>query len=422
METWVTPGGPVLANHVDRRPRAPLSELREILRLSRQSALRSDAFSGTPPYNSMLVEQLAASWGRAGEIDLDALLALVSARYDSLDDERRGAVLSMQLMSDEAQALTRAIRQESAARLQAILDQIEDAVVTLDPAGRIETCNAIGEAIFGYPMRDLLGNPLDFLLPDAAVWNDVAAFPVADGGLLHFLERCAGAAGCAPTAHPVRGLTRDGSRVALEMTVGRVPEGRRGGYVVSLRDVTERSRGRLIAAGERRVFEKISANAPLEAVLQAIADVIERAVPGGRCAIDLLDAENRCLRHGVAPRLPREFVAAMDRSPVGLAAGSSAAAVHLGRRVLTPDIDAAPCWESRAFIAAYAGLKSAWVEPIVAADGSVVATLAIYGRHAGLPREREEDLMSRQALIAGIAVGRYRLSPASRCVRGETAR
>ena len=83
--------------------------------------------------NRLLERQLAEAGGR-GDLDLNALLAAVSAQYDRMDSERRGIVRSMQLMSDEAQALTREIREQSATHLQAILDNVKDAIVTVDDA------------------------------------------------------------------------------------------------------------------------------------------------------------------------------------------------------------------------------------------------------------------------------------------------
>ena len=84
--------------------------------------------------NRLLERQLAEAGGR-GKLDLSTLLTAVSAQYDRMDSERRGIVRSMQLMSDEAQALTREIREQSATHLQAILDNVKDAIVTVDDSG-----------------------------------------------------------------------------------------------------------------------------------------------------------------------------------------------------------------------------------------------------------------------------------------------
>jgi len=476
--------------------------------------------------NRLLERQLAEAGGR-GDLDWNALLSAVSAQYDRIDSERRGIVRSMQLMSDEAQALTREIREQSATHLQAILDNVKDAIVTVDDAGHIETFNPTGERIFGYSHAEILGRTLDHLLPEMAA------------GSVEFLERFAAKIEDTHVdlaAHQTWGRTKDGSRVALELAVSKASLNRRDGYIVCIRDITERhlaelsmresearyrtlvenapeailvfdvdsgrfvdvnenacrffktdrptllasgpdkitplrqadgtasfgvargyidgalagqtpvfewthcdslghampcevrfvrlpsshrrlirasitdiaerKRADAIAAGERRVFEKIAANAPLTVVLDAISEVIERVVAGGRCAISLFDRERQALSFGVAPSLPREFVAAMDQTPIGIRFGSCAAAVYLSRQVTVADIESDALWEFRREAASHAGLRAAWAAPIHASDGQVLGTFAVYQCQAGLPSARDHDLMSRMSQIAGIAIER----------------
>jgi diguanylate cyclase (GGDEF)-like protein/PAS domain S-box-containing protein len=370
------------------------------------AALRSAVAETPESYNRVLDQQIETARGRGGELDVAALLKQVSAHYDRLDAERRGVVLSMQLMSDEAQALTREIREETASHLQAILDNVKDAIVTVDDVGHIETFNPTGERLFGYTAAEVLGRTLDFLLPDAgAGW----AGDAARGPLVEFLERCATKIDDTHVdlaAHQTWGTTKDRVRVEVEVAVSKASLNRRDGYIVCIRDITERKRGDAIAAGERRVFEKIAANAPLLSVLEAIAEVIERVIEGSYCAINLLDKEGQVVRFGVAPRLPREFVAAMDHAPVGIRFGSCAAAVYLSRQVTVADIETDALWEYRREAAMHAGLSAAWSAPIVASDGAIVGTFSVYQRQPGLPLSRDHELMSRMSQIAGIAIER----------------
>ena len=153
----------------------------EIRDLSREiaAAVRSEATQRAEGLNYLLERQIAEARGRGGDLDVDALLKTVSAHYDRIDGERRGIVRSMQLMSDEAQALTREIREQTASHLQAILDNVKDAIVTVDDTGHLETFNPTGERIFGYAPAEVLGRSLEFLLPELA------------GGSGGFLERFA---------------------------------------------------------------------------------------------------------------------------------------------------------------------------------------------------------------------------------------
>ncbi|PWC84428.1 histidine kinase [Azospirillum sp. TSH100] len=79
--------------------------------------------------------------------------------------------------------LTRASR-----RIRGILDSMLDAVVTFDGAGRIVTFNRAAEMMFGVPEREMIGQPIEALIPDArggandrdltALRHDGRAFPV----------------------------------------------------------------------------------------------------------------------------------------------------------------------------------------------------------------------------------------------------
>ena len=481
--------------------------------------------------NHFLERQLAEARAGGGELDVGALLKSVSDHYDRIDAERRGIVRSMRLMSDEAQALTREIREETASHLQAILDNVKDAILTVDESGHIETCNPTGERIFGYALAEIYGRTLSYLLPELAPRSSV-----------EFLEQCAAKIDDTHVdlaAHHAWGVTKDRVRVALEIAVSKAPLNRRDGYIVCIRDITERhlseqsmresearyrtlvehapevivvfdvdrgkfvdvndnacrffrmeratllacgpekitppmqpdgtpsfgltrgfidgalagdapvfewahcdsaghampcevrfvrlpssnrrlirasitditerKRNEAIAAGERRVFEKIAANAPLPAALGAICEAMERVMAASFCGISLLDAEHQALSYGVAPSLPREFVTAMDLSPVGIRFGSCSAAVYLSRPITVADIETDAFWEYRREAARQAGLRSAWSAPIHAADGrQVVGTIALYRCHPGLPSSRDQDLMARMGQIAGIAIERRR--------------
>jgi transcriptional regulator with PAS, ATPase and Fis domain len=113
----------------------------------------------------LLDKQVKDALGANGEIDVAKLLTAVESTYVRADDERRGIVRSMQLMSDEATTLTRELRESTASQLQAVLDHVKDVIVTVDEAGHIVSLNATGQRVFGHAEAEITGRSLSFPAP-----------------------------------------------------------------------------------------------------------------------------------------------------------------------------------------------------------------------------------------------------------------
>src|SRR5690348_4471235 len=120
-----------------------------------------------PLLQSQLRELRARVTG--GRVSAHELLEMLSRYYDSVDDERRAMVRSMQLMSDEARSLGVEIAEQGAAQLQVILDHIKDVVITANAGGIIDRANPMTERVFGHAPTDLLGVGIDHLVPGIAV-------------------------------------------------------------------------------------------------------------------------------------------------------------------------------------------------------------------------------------------------------------
>ena len=231
------------------------------------AAARSEPPPAAGTLNALLERQIAESRDPGGAIDLGSLLRAVSSHYDRIDGERRGLVRSMQMMSDEAEELTREIREQNAADLQSILDNVKDAIVTLDERGHIETFNPTGERIFGYLTEEVLGRALDFLLPD------IDAGELAPGEYLEQLAARIDDTHLDLAAHRTSGRTKSGNHIAVEIAVSKAKLNRRDGFIVCIRDITERNRA------ETAVFQ---AKERAQVTLQSIGDAVITTDSEGR--------------------------------------------------------------------------------------------------------------------------------------------
>lgn len=486
--------------------------------------------------NKLLEEQLSQATNAEGQIDLPRLLAAIAQTYARHDDERRGVVRSMQLMSDEVNTLTREMRESTASQLQAVVDHVKDAIVTLNDAGHITSINATGQRVFARAEAEVIGRSLDYLLPE-----------VGNGGVASWLDRLAMRMDDTHSdlaLHETAGVRADGSAFSAELAVSKTMVNRRTVYVVCLRDTTERkqaeialrdsearyrtlvehapevivlldaqqmqlidvnenaarffkcereqllginpqtlsppsqpdgrssgealqreieralsgneavfewtyrdtqghelasevrlihissSTGKILrgsitdiserkrsewfAAGEKRVFERLAANADLSLALSAITEMAEKVHRDSVCAISLLNERGDRLRLVAGSTLPDTLTQALQNVSCALRNGSCAAAIYLRRQVIVADINRDALWEARRAVALSAGFRACWSTPILGADDSVLGTIALYFSSPRQPVRRDFELMARISQLAGMAIERKRAQDALR--------
>lgn len=120
----------------------------------------------------------------------------------------------------------------AAARLAGLLDSAMDAIITVDDSQRVVLYNRAAERIFGWPAEDILGQPLERLLPER-FRADHAKFVRRFGSTGTTSRRMSGSS-------VVYGLRRSGEEFPVDASISQLetPEGKL--YTVILRDVSER--------------------------------------------------------------------------------------------------------------------------------------------------------------------------------------
>lgn len=218
----------------------------------------------------------------------------------------------------------------------------------------------------------------------------------------------------------------DGSVRHLD-TIGEVlrsDDGKVIGLIGTCRDVTEETRARKLQLDEQRVLEMIASAAPLREVLATLLTAIEEHAPATLGSILLLDPDGKHVRHAAAPSLPDEFTRAIDGAPIGPRAGSCGTAAFLRKPVFVVDIDTDPLWEEYRGLAQPFGLRACWSTPLLATDGRVLGTFAVYYREPRAPTDDDVRLVERAGHLAAIAIERRQLEDQLRALsaRAESIR
>jgi diguanylate cyclase (GGDEF)-like protein/PAS domain S-box-containing protein len=193
-------------------------------------------------------------------------------------------------------------------------------------------------------------------------------------------------------------------------SVTKVPLRDRSGEVIGLvgccRDITARKRVERLQQGEAAILERIAGNAGLAEVLDTLLRLVEEECPAIKAAVMLADEEAEHLYACSAPSLPQAWTDAIEGVAIGEGVGSCGTAACRRQPVIVTDIERDPLWRDfRHAIRPY-GLNACWSWPIIAADGTVLGTSAMYCAEARGPSAIENRLAAFTTHIAGIAIQR----------------
>ncbi|MFH8336402.1 SpoIIE family protein phosphatase [Streptomyces sp. AM6-12] len=201
-----------------------------------------------------------------------------------------------------------------------------------------------------------------------------------------------------------------------------------GGNVIGVRmigvETTQVKQARRLAAEQRALLEQIARQAPLPEVLEGMCRVIEDLCPDVIVSVLLADEDGRRLHHGAAPSLPGFYNEAIDGIATGEGVGSCGTAAHRRRKVIVTDITTDPLWDDFRDLAVRAGLAACWSTPILARDGRLLGTFAMYHRDARAPQDTDLALAQLFAGTAALAIERHHAEQARQAAdaRAKAAR
>ncbi|HEX6342228.1 GAF domain-containing SpoIIE family protein phosphatase [Umezawaea sp.] len=287
------------------------------------------------------------------------------------------------------------------ADIRSLFGQSSAAFATLSgPAHVVESANrAFVEAIGGGD-RVRTGTPIGHLVPELAEQGVIALLD----GVYRTGTPCSardarivlGEAGAAREAY--FDFTHEPRRDAGGNVIGVV--------VLAVETTRTRHAQRLIAE-HRALLEQIARQAPLREVLDGMVRVIEHFTPGTLVSVLLADEDGKHLRHGAAPSLPDFYNDAIDGIATGEGIGSCGTAAHRRSPVVVSDIADDPFWADFGELAAAASLAACWSTPILARDGRLLGTFAMYHRSPRHPEETDLALARVFTDTAALAIERH---------------
>jgi hypothetical protein len=173
-------------------------------------------------------------------------------------------------------------------------------------------------------------------------------------------------------------------------------------------ETTQVKHAQRLMAEHRALLEQIARQAPLPEVLDGMARCIERLAPQEVIvSILLADPDGLHLRHGAAPSLPGFYNEAIDGIATGEGVGSCGTAAHRREPVIVTDIATDPFWADFRDLAGRADLAACWSTPILAPDGALLGTFAMYHRTPRVPQAADLALARVFAGTAALAIERH---------------
>lgn len=264
----------------------------------------------------------------------------------------------------------------------------------------VETANPAFFALIGQD-RPHTGMPLAELMPDL-VENKVIA-------VLDQVYR----SGESSTGHDVAVLVGAGAHARpafFDFTYEPRRDG--NGSVTGVQligvETTQLKHAQRLMAEQRALVEQIARRAPLTDVLAEMARAIENFAPEQvLVSVLVADPDGRHLRHGAAPSLPDFYNEAIDGIATGEGVGSCGTAAFRLEPVIVTDISTDPFWDDFRELAQRAQLAACWSTPILAQDGALLGTFAMYHRSPRVPQDNDLALARVFADTAALAIERH---------------
>ncbi len=146
--------------------------------------------------------------------------------------------------------------------LISVIDAAPDGMVVVDDEGTIQFANPMAAQLFGYPVHELVGRPIEILIHESLRLGHVTD---REGYTSHPRTRAMG------SGLDLRGLRRSGEEFPIEIALSPVSSGTRTFVIAIVRDVSER---RTIADELMRAHEQLALVDDRERIARDLHDTV----------------------------------------------------------------------------------------------------------------------------------------------------
>jgi PAS domain S-box-containing protein len=175
-------------------------------------------------------------------------------------------------------------------------------------------------------------------------------------------------------------------------------------------EAAEHKRLENLLDNQQQVLKLIAKGADLLKTLDLIARMVEKFSDNKMFAsILLLDQKSKKnLNHGAAPSLPKTYIRAINGMKIGPNAGSCGTAAYTKKQIIVSDITTDPLWKDFKQLALKHKLRACWSTPILASNGKVLGTFALYYRQPRKPSPEDKKLIRIMTQTTALAIERKR--------------
>ncbi|PTT90134.1 hypothetical protein DBR42_06595 [Pelomonas sp. HMWF004] len=177
---------------------------------------------------------------------------------------------------------------------------------------------------------------------------------------------------------------------------------------VCMVDVSRLQAAEALNEAKNELLQMVANGQPLQQVLDRLTALIESQFSGLYCTVLLLDLDGRHIRLGAGPRMPAEYMQALDGIEISATTGSCGTAMFCDRLVIVDDIATDPLWAPYRELVLPHGFKACWSAPIHAANQKVIGSFAMYYREVRQPDTDELSAMDTASYLAGLAIDQAR--------------